>query len=150
MRVLKAVDCITFGTPPVSSQPIPCQGGSRLLSIINEGDLVVLAQESYIKELLEIYALPPKRVQMKIACGFEVPAPYLRISGTCVLLKENEDDGDEDEDGDEEVSWTAYEVEPSDVERAFFGDHRKHMMTEYVRRVKFLSQTDAQKGIGED
>jgi hypothetical protein len=78
---------------------------------------------------------------MKIERGFEVPAPYLHISGTCVLLKENE--------CEERESWVAHEVEPSDMERAFFGDPRKHMMTKYVPRVKFLNQK-AQEGKGED
>ena len=77
---------------------------------------------------------------MKLARGLEIPAAYFHLSGTCILLKEDEYD-DIDEDKDQEENWTAYEVSSTDLERAFFGDYQKHFIAEYVERVKFLSKS---------
>jgi hypothetical protein len=109
--------------------------------------LVVLAHESYIKELLEIYTLPVASVHLKVARGFEIPAPHLRFSGTCILLRENDNESEDEHDGRREIKsesgaqrWTAHEVAATDIERAFFGDYRMHKMTLYVSRVSFLSK----------
>ena len=60
----KRVHCVTFGTPPVSLLPLtkpdrPELRKSLFLSVVNEGDPVVLADKAYVKSLLQLLSSPP-------------------------------------------------------------------------------------------
>lgn len=126
------ISCITFGAPPVSSAVIAARPPGYFLSFANEGDLVVRAQESYIKQLLEIYALPIQYVQKKLETGFAVDEPFFRLSGKCIVLKGILGTGG--------AQHEAYDIKTAELERAFFGNVKAHCILLYVQRVNYLTE----------
>lgn len=125
---LPAVHCITFGAPPVSTPPFKeLTHRGMFLAIINEGDLVALAQEAYIKALVSVYALPSAKPR-EILGESIVPKPVLRVCGNClVLVDKNPDDAEEPE-----RSVLALQVDAEVVETRLFGDPWAHLKQEYA------------------
>ena len=130
---LDNIHCITFGTPPVATTPIYSFTDSSLfLSIINEGDPVTLAQEEYLKTLISVYVMSAEQFAMKYPNGLLVPSPRLRVSGTCVVLR------DKDQDDPDEEGIDAVEVAAENVEKKLFGNPLVHLMHVYLSRVEQL------------
>lgn len=127
---------MTFGCPPVSSKPIPTVGTGLFQSIINYNDPVPLAQEAYIKTLIDVYTLDEKTLEGRYAPSAKniVPQPVLRVSGVCILLRPVDPDA-EDDDQDFEAS----RVPAEEIEQSLFGNPFVHLMGQYVKRVQFLA-----------
>ena len=134
------VHCIVFGAPPIVSSPMHSLADSSLfLSIVNEGDPVVLLQEEYFKTLLSIYLLPRKEIDRNFLSRFVVPSPVLRSSGTCVVLR-NRDPDDPYEDG-----IYAVEVAAVDLEKKLFGNFFMHYKEVYLARVERLAVEELER-----
>ncbi len=134
MPGVNEMHCITFGAPPIANFPMHALAESSLfLSILNEGDPVALAQEDYFKALISVYVLSPEELATKYPNGFAVPSPILRVSCTCIVLRDNDPD-DMDEDG-----FDAVEVAAQDVEKTLFGYPFVHLMSVYSARVEQLA-----------
>ena len=89
-----------------------------------------MAQPAYVTCLLEAYARTLPREPTRL----EMPDPYYRISGTCVVLR------DVASDEAEEVEPKAFSVEPAILNRALFGNPVLHSMREYLNRVNKLRE----------
>jgi hypothetical protein len=132
---LGQINCITFGTPPVTTLPIPqLNNDSVFLSIINEGDPVPLAQKPYLELLLSVLILPMESLNEIYREGVGIPNPEFRISGRCIVLQ------DKDETDVAEESVQANEFPPEDIEGALFGNILLHMMVEYDDRIQKLAK----------
>ncbi|CEJ86948.1 hypothetical protein VHEMI04257 [[Torrubiella] hemipterigena] len=132
IKAFNQINCVTFGAPPISTIPItPHTGSGVFLSVINEGDPVVLAQKEFIKAILSVYFLSKEDWDAKCSLGFAIPPAECHISGTCIVLR------DSNEDGEEEV-LEAVEVPASLVERTFFSNFLVHVMSLYCRRIDSL------------
>lgn len=131
------VYCITFGCPPVAtgrirqSQLARFQSG-LFLNIINEGDPVPLSQESYVRSLLELYALSEDDLEERYPKGFCVPEPAFRMSGCCVVLQ------DVEPDNVAATGWQALTAQADVVEKKLFGNPLVHNMGHYLERVEEL------------
>lgn len=131
-----SISCITFAAPPVSQPPIvldieknPQHARGRFIAIINEGDPVTLAQKEYILTLLEVYAKTLDRLKMEDLSTFTVPAPILKLSGQCILLRDQDP-----------TQWGKLEIAPYSVaaemlQQKLFGNPLEHFMFEYQTRV---------------
>jgi len=133
------VHCITFGAPPVASIRIPRSPhnpGGEFIAVINEGDPVAEAQEDYLITLIAVYVLSKHVFQSKYpnGRGFTIPAPVLRVSGDCVVLREVAPD---DEHG---LGVDALKVEGDLVEQRLFGDPFVHLKDVYLNRVQLLAE----------
>ncbi|KAH6880470.1 Alpha/Beta hydrolase protein [Thelonectria olida] len=129
---LVRIDCITFGAPPVAKTPImPRPAPSVFLSIMNEGDPVVLAQREFIKSLFGVYLLSKTEWDEKYPQGFEMPQAELHVSGTCVVMR------DTNEDEEDEI-LQVIEAKNELVEGTLFGNFLLHLMRVYTHRVETL------------
>ncbi|OZJ04123.1 hypothetical protein BZG36_02822 [Bifiguratus adelaidae] len=131
------VHCITFGAPPLASVHIPhgqppLHKPGAFLSFINEGDPVPLAQEEYIKALIDVYVLSNDDLKKRYSQGYHVPPPRLRVSGTCVVLR------DVDPHDAEQMALQACITNSEVVEKKLFGNPYVHPMKVYLERVKEL------------
>jgi len=130
------INCITFGAPPVADSPIPHQEGVHkpgvFLNIINEGDVAGLAQEDYIKSLIEVYVLSTNDLRDRYKGNFRVPPPVLKVSGTCLILR----DADPDVVNTNELQASI--VDPKVLETKLFGSPCVHFMKVYVERINEL------------
>ena len=145
MAGFSKVHCIIFGAPPVVSSPMHSLADSSLfLSIINEEDPVALLQEEYFKTLLSVYLLSRKEIDRNFINKFVVPSPVLRISGTCVVLK-NRDPDDPYEDGIDAV-----EVAAVDLEKKLFGNIFIHYTKHYLARVERLAAEELERFVQEN
>ncbi|KAK5053075.1 hypothetical protein LTR84_002049 [Exophiala bonariae] len=132
-----SVSCITFGCPPVASKPIPPAGSGEFIAVINDDDPVPLAQEAYIKTLIDVYTLDKKSFNEKHKpnSGAAIhPEPALRVSGDCIVLKDVDPDAEDDTSG-----YEALEVPSEDIEKSLFGNPLAHMMDEYLRRLAAIA-----------
>ncbi|KAL4946414.1 Alpha/Beta hydrolase protein [Aspergillus oleicola] len=118
-----SIDCIVFGSPPVSSPGLNTRNASStFLSIINEGDPVPRIDKAYIESLLTIYISP-----MPLSSDTrELPEMTLENAGRILLLKDGvsglctvADDGDQ-------------EKTKSVMETTIFGNPRAHKMDMYL------------------
>ena len=140
MAGFSKVHCIIFGAPPIVSSPMHSLADSSLfLSVVNEGDPVALLQEEYFRTLLSVYLLPRKEIDRNFLGEFVVPSPVLRISGTCVVLRDRNPD-DEHEDGIDAV-----EVAAVDLEKKLFGNIFIHYMKHYLARVERLAAEELER-----
>ncbi|KAL4994679.1 Alpha/Beta hydrolase protein [Aspergillus recurvatus] len=81
------IDCIVFGSPPVSKPALTAYGpSSTFLSIINEGDPVPRMDKDFIESLLIIY-LSPMPVS---SVTWSLPPMLLNNAGTILLFKDGE------------------------------------------------------------
>ncbi|KAK0649819.1 Alpha/Beta hydrolase protein [Cercophora newfieldiana] len=127
------VHCITFGSPPVAAPPLPhpqftpFQSG-LFLNIVNEGDPIALAYQDYIQFLLQCF-VNAQRPDMDRSEMGELPLPVLRLSGTCIVLRDVSDTL-------EHVDWRAATVQPEILERKLFGNPVAHHMATYVKAIE--------------
>lgn len=101
------------------------------INIINEGDLVPLAQENYMYCLLDVFALPEREFITRRE-NFRVPPPVLYGSGDGLILR----------DADRNLADSA-EIEACIVERRvldtkLFGNPFVHSMKIYLERIEKL------------
>ncbi|KAK3935139.1 hypothetical protein QBC46DRAFT_56486 [Diplogelasinospora grovesii] len=133
----RRVHCIVFGAPPITTIPIqtpsrdPFQSG-LFLSIINEGDPVPLAQEGYVKALLQVFVLSAKDLEKQYPDGFRVPDPVFRASGTCVVLR------DSDASDVKASGWIAVKIQEQMLHRKLFGNVSVHKWKQYLERCESL------------
>ncbi|KAL4741116.1 Alpha/Beta hydrolase protein [Aspergillus similis] len=81
------IDCIVFGSPPVSRPALTAYGpSSTFLSIINEGDPVPRLDKDFIESLLTIYLSPMPTLPVT----WDLPPMLLDNAGTILLLKDGE------------------------------------------------------------
>jgi hypothetical protein len=133
---LDRVDCITFGAPPISTDRIKqTSENSVFLSIINDGDPVVLAQTEYLTILLSLYAFSLSKWEKAHPGGFEVPRLTFKVSGQCVVLREKDW---EMQERDKDII-EAFLVRPEVVEATLFANFRLHSKLAYFHRVKQLA-----------
>lgn len=94
-----------------------------------------LAQEAYIKTLIDVYGLDRQGLEKKykVSSTKIVPTPVLRVSGTCVVMKEV------DADAVDGIGFEAFEVPPENVEDSLFGNPLAHLMDEYIERVDYIA-----------
>ena len=129
------VNCITFGTPPISSIPLHTSLTSNkqpglFLHIVNEGDPVPLAQEEFIRMLVEVYVLTPKDLSERYPGGVKVPQGHFRASGNLIILRDvDPDDGDGDE-------IRAFNTDTGLLETKLFGNPFVHPMDKYVEHIE--------------
>lgn len=135
------INCITFGAPPVSTSCIELKADQHpmlkqgvFLSIINEGDPIVLAQESYINTLISIYVLSPQGFEKEYGKLDETPKQVYHVSGQCIVLRDEDPDNEENDLG----SFKAYVIVNSLLESCLFGNPFMHMMDEYIRSLGSL------------
>lgn len=102
------------------------------MNIINEGDPVPLSQESYVRSLLELYALSEDDLEERYPKGFCVPEPAFRMSGCCVVLQ------DVEPDNVAATGWQALTAQADVVEKKLFGNPLVHNMGHYLERVEEL------------
>ncbi|KAK3987529.1 Alpha/Beta hydrolase protein [Cladorrhinum sp. PSN332] len=144
---IRRVNCIVFGAPPVATSPIISTGSKPglFLSIINEGDPVPLLQQKYVDVLLQSFVLLPGSDEMRRLHpnGFAVPDLEFRVSGPCVVLR---DDNDEDVNV---TKWNAVSVRPELLERKLFAKVAAHHRAEYMERINYLVGQYMQCGIGQ-
>ncbi|RYO88023.1 hypothetical protein DL764_008782 [Monosporascus ibericus] len=137
------IHCLVFGAPPITTLPIPLpesgyfQSG-LFLNIVNEGDPVPLMQPEYVKALLKFFTLNAidleRHLQENYPNCFTVPAPVFRVSGSCIILRDN------DCDNVDAVGWNAVTIRADKLERKLFGNPALHLKTEYLERVKDLTK----------
>ncbi|EAQ89808.1 hypothetical protein CHGG_06427 [Chaetomium globosum CBS 148.51] len=133
------VHCIVFGAPPVATFPIshwqpqspPFQSGV-FLNIVNEGDPTPLSQQEYVHLLLRCF-VSTKEPKEPSNETLQVPEPVLRLSGTCIVLRDVSEDI-------QQKKWRAVEVVPGVLERKLFGDPTMHHVGNYVDRIKAARQ----------
>ncbi|RYP48538.1 hypothetical protein DL768_005577 [Monosporascus sp. mg162] len=137
------IHCLVFGAPPITTLPIvPPESGyfqsGLFLNIVNEGDPVSLMQPDYVKALLKFFTLNAidleRYLTEKYPEGFTVPAPVFRVSGSCIVLRDNDPDNVDD------VGWNAVTIRADKLERKLFGNPALHPMAEYLKRVKDLTK----------
>ncbi|KAL5341130.1 Alpha/Beta hydrolase protein [Aspergillus crustosus] len=118
-----SINCITFGSPPVSSPALDSHGDiSTFLSIINEGDPVPRMDKDYIESLLIVYLSPMPAV----GTTWDLPNMLLEPAGTVLYLK----------DGVEGLSTVKNDAEQKEVKKVLkttiFGNPRAHKMDLYL------------------
>lgn len=134
--MVKNIDCVTFGGPPIVTQPIarPLTMVSLFLSFVNEGDPIALAQESYIDSLIRAWTQPVELITdpttgVIINPIWKLPTQFYIPSGDQVVLR-----CDIDEDGRiEQVS--PLHVDVTALEKVLFGDLVMHSMSIYNDRI---------------
>ncbi|KAK3292178.1 Alpha/Beta hydrolase protein [Chaetomium fimeti] len=135
----RSIHCIVFGAPPVATVPIrqpamPSFQSGLFLSFVNEGDPVALIQPEYFKSLIIFLTHNASEVEKKYPPpdGFTLPDPILRVSGSCVVLR------DIDCDDVEVEGWDAVAVPAEKLEAKLFGNIAMHGMKNYLERVQSL------------
>ena len=132
---LPEINCITLGTPPISSIPlhsneeISARSG-LFLSFVNEGDPVLQAQEDFIKTLIDVYLLNPKKLCERYPAGVQVPRGHFRPSGKTVIFRDVEPN---DEDGND---IRPYITDTCLLEKKLFGNPFVHSIREYSERIE--------------
>ena len=130
------IHCISFAAPPVANIAIPHERNTDkpglFINVINEGDIVPLAQETYINCLLDIFTLPDSEFARKCGVDFHAPSPVLQGSGECVVLR------DIDPDSINSTEYEACVVERSVLDTKLFGNPSVHQMSIYMERVENL------------
>ncbi|KAL8365200.1 hypothetical protein RB595_004146 [Gaeumannomyces hyphopodioides] len=131
------VHCIVFGAPPVATSPIlqpqsPAFRSSLFLNMVNERDPIALAQQEYIHLLLECFVKAQGSNEASNA-ELQVPKPILRLSGTCVVLRDVCEKI-------EHTEWRAAVVKPEVLEGKLFGDVTMHHVDNYVKRIEAAHQ----------
>jgi len=127
---ITCIDCVTFGGPPVSRPAIlrPTTKAKLFISFINEGDPAPLAQESYMRSLVEAWTRPVTTEE------WAIPPPFYIPSGDQVVLR-----GETDEN-DELKRILPLRVDPKELEAVVFGDIAMHSMSHYVKRIQMILQ----------
>ena len=129
------VNCVTFGTPPISSIPLHSSQGvstypGLFLSIVNEGDPVAQAQEEFIRTLIDVYVLEPKDLSERYPDGVHVPQGHFRASGNPVILR------DVDPNDEDASDIKPYTTDSHLLERKLFGNPFVHSIREYLERIQ--------------
>jgi hypothetical protein len=109
---------------------------SLFLSVINEGDPVVLAQEDYVAALLEVILVPESLFREKHPDGVQMPDPFFKISGNCILLR----DPDPEDSNAEDIQPCM--VASNIIESRLFGNPFVHGMKEYLSRINIVFGID--------
>ena len=102
------------------------------LNIVNEGDPTPLSQQEYVHLLLRCF-VSTKEPKEPSNETLQVPEPVLRLSGTCIVLRDVSEDI-------QQKKWRAVEVVPGVLERKLFGDPTMHHVGNYVDRIKAARQ----------
>ncbi|KAI1971052.1 hypothetical protein LOZ55_006330 [Ophidiomyces ophidiicola] len=164
-QVFDRIHCISFGAPPVSSQPLHKPTARSFenclfFSIANEGDPVTLAERSYIHSLINLYRSPIPAIRtnnfvlrkLKIFSSRDQeksninkstsgswckPTPTLSLPGRLVLLR-----GSTSKSGKETAQ--AHLTTNEELASVVFGDVKMHSMTLYQKRVEILAAEAAQ------
>ena len=114
-------------SPILKPQSPPFQSG-LFLNIVNKRDPIPLAQQEYIHLLLKCFIGAQEQGEPSNE-KLQAPEPVLRLSGTCIILR---DIGG----GIREVKWKAVEVMPGVLERKLFGDPTMHDIDNYMDRIE--------------
>ncbi|KAH8812912.1 Alpha/Beta hydrolase protein [Xylogone sp. PMI_703] len=135
----RRIHCIVFGAPPLTTSPIPQPQyppfrSGLFLNIVNEGDPIALIQQEYFNALLQIMRLDAEDMEDQFPNGFLVPDPVFRVSGPCVILRDN------DPDFMDMVGWNAVMIEAEVLERKIFGNPSAHHMEDYLRRIESIEE----------
>ena len=96
------------------------------MSVINDGDVVPLAQTEYMRTLLEILATPLQEVKDKVQRGFELPEPFYGFGGQLIILRDKEVN-----DARQQIVTQACEITPYELSQHIFGNPKAHPMQEY-------------------
>lgn len=163
----KRIHCVTFGTPPVSLLPLEKPSHLRkskdlFISFVNEGDLIVRADVSYLLSLGKLLALPwtssflrtvsalntkgshaesyPRNPNRDSAPYWVVPEATLANAGRLILLREKPGTL-------RDTSIEAVMTTDKKLRDVVFGDPAMHMVAPYSHRVEELAITAL---LGED
>ena len=101
------------------------------MSVINDGDVVPLAQTEYMRTLLEILATPLQGIIDKVQRGFELPKPFYGFSGQLIILRDKEVN-----DAGQPIVTQACEITPHELSEHLFGNLKAHPMQEYRDHVE--------------
>ncbi|KAL3479363.1 Alpha/Beta hydrolase protein [Aspergillus californicus] len=117
------IDCIVFGSPPVTSPRLDTYGqDSTFLSIINEGDPVPRMDKYYIESLLRVYLSPMPAVGM----SRDLPQMVLDNAGMVLFLR----------DGVQGVCAVPDDIDQKETRKVMgatmFGNPRAHKMNVYL------------------
>ncbi|KAL4902941.1 Alpha/Beta hydrolase protein [Aspergillus multicolor] len=118
-----SIDCIVFGSPPVSKPGLASYGqASTFLSIINEGDPVPRMDKGFIESLLTIYISPMPAAPVT----WDLPAMLLENAGIIMLLKDGKQGFCTVPDDNDQKKIRAV------LETTIFGNPRAHKMDMYL------------------
>ncbi|KAL2830609.1 Alpha/Beta hydrolase protein [Aspergillus cavernicola] len=125
-----SIDCIVFGSPPVTKPALDTYGqNSTFFSIINEGDPVPRIDKDYVESLLIIYISPMPNT----GAGWDLPQMALDNAGRILFLK---------------VSVQGLCAVPDDIgqnetkrvlETTIFGNPRAHKMNVYLWKLGLVN-----------
>jgi hypothetical protein len=136
---------VTFGSPPVT---YPCLTPSIhetfkkrpnpgiALAIVNEGDLITLAEKNYVLSLINLYNSVVKPTTLEDSQTQEKPEwPLPKTAtiyslGDIIVLKRDETEGDDD------YSVSGYSTEPDQLRMVIFCDGEIHQKTEYEKNIQ--------------
>lgn len=123
-----------MATVPIRQPAMPSFQTGLFLNIVNEGDPVTLIQPEYVKSLIIFLTHNASEIEKKYPQpdGFTIRDPILRVSGSCVVLR------DIDCDDVEVKGWDAVAVPAEKLEAKLFGNTSIHRMKHYLERVENL------------
>lgn len=133
---------MTFGCPPVTSQPLTAYLNSLIaeqeypgiaLAIVNEHDPIPRADSDYVKSIIALsneYGALGLSGSAAIDRPWVLPTPHLYILGNIMVLKED--------DHADELEVKMYSVEVEDFSQLLFCDRLTHKKIEYLERIQSL------------